>query len=139
MAPVPVPTEPLLELKLSCPAEMTPKLPFTMFALAVRSTVPVPPLALSEPAKFKPAPDDFMFTLPAEAVIDELPLELSAPEARASKSPVALALVPLKFNALVLFKKTPVAALAVTLAVLTVNRLAPVPVPIDPLVEVRLS
>lgn len=136
--PVPVPTEPFVEVTLSCPALIVAKLLLTMLFLAVRSTVPVPPLAESEPAKFKPAPDDFRTTLPAVAVIVEPALEERAPSERASKLPVAVALEPVNVRAPVLPRKMPVDALAVTFETLDTSTRV-IPVPIAPLLEVKLS
>ena len=110
-----------------------------MLLFALRSTVPVPPFAFSEPAKLMPAPDDLRITLPVLAVIDEPTLELSAPLARASKLPVAVAFEPVKLRAPVLVKKTPVDALAVTLATCDTSSRVATPVPIEPLLEVKLS
>ncbi len=99
----------------------------------------MPPFALSEPAKLMPAPDDLSITLPAVAVIDEAAAELRAPLASASKLPVAVVFDPVKVRAPVLLRNTPLEAFAVTLATDETSTRAPVPVPIEPPVEVKLS
>src|SRR5580658_4534048 len=114
---------------------MLPKLPLVILeAEAVRSTTPlVPsvPLAVSEPCMLSPLP--LRVTLPVVAVIDELPLELRAPVASASKLPAAVALEPVKFNALELLRNTPSAAFAVTFATDILRRpLGPVPMVLVP-------
>ncbi len=137
--PAPVPIEPLVEVKLSCEAPIVPKLPLTMLFFALKSTVPVPAFAFSEPAKLIPAPDELRITLPLVALIDEPPLEPRVPLASALKLPEAVRLEPVKLSAPVLVRKTPVAALAVTLATCDTSRRETVLVPIEPVVEVRFN
>lgn len=73
------------------------------------------------------------------AVMLEPALELSAPVVVTSNAPVVVALAPAKLRAPVLFKNMPVEALAFTFATDDTSNLEPVPVPIDPVVEVRFN
>lgn len=111
-----------------------------MLFFALRSTVPAPAFADSEPEKLMPEPVDAKITLPEVAAILPPILDVSAPLASASKLPVAVAFVPTKLSTLELLRKMPVEALAFTLAADdTLNRPAPVPVPIEPRVDNRFN
>ena len=89
--------------------------------------------------RLRSEPEELMMTLPAVAVIDEAAPTLRAPSASESKSPLAVTFEPVKLRAPVLLRKIPLEAHAETLATGDISRRLAGPVPIEPLVEVRLS